>query len=284
MQIHSKTRCESFPLETEGGRYEVFVNLPLTYGERPEARYPVLYMVDGNLMFGNVTDAVRIAGMTRVLYPQLQLHGAGTPEMIVVAIGYPGEDALAVARETVLRRIYDYTARTVPGAPLQDHCLAVSPKYKFGGASAFLRMLTVDVRREIEQRFRVDAKLRLLFGGSAGGHFAAYTLLNATDAFTHYIIASPAIELCGEDIYDQEASYAAAHADMPVAVFMSFGTREWEGMSGIRLASGTTRFAEKLLARNYPSLRLHLRILPDEAHEGAIQTALPRGLETLLGA
>jgi predicted alpha/beta superfamily hydrolase len=89
MQLHSKTLTEGFPLETEGGGYEVYVNLPLTYRERPDAHYPVLYMVDGNLMFGNVTDAVRIAGMARVLYPQLQLHGAGTPEMIVVAIKIP---------------------------------------------------------------------------------------------------------------------------------------------------------------------------------------------------
>lgn len=282
MNAHSKTAHDSFVVETQGGnRYEVYVNLPVTYATRPETHYPVLYVLDANLLLGSVCDSVRIASLPRILFPDLQLHGSSIPEMIIVGIGYPGDDPLGVARTTVLRRIYDYTARTIPEAPLQQHCLAVSPDYKFGGAPAFLRMLTGELRTRIEQRYRTDASTRVLFGGSAAGHFAAYTLLSEPQMFSHYVIASPAIELCGQDIYEKEAAYARSHDDLPARVFVSFGSLELEGMAAISAASSASRFAESLLLRGYKSLKLRTCILPGESHERAVPAALPRGLEVL---
>ncbi len=284
MQIHSKTISESFVITGEGGRrYEVCISLPVTYTSRPDARYPVLYVLDANLLFGSVCDSVRIASLARIMFPDLPLHGSSIPELIVAGIGYPGDDPLAVARETVVRRIFDYTARTVPEAPLQQHCLAVSPDYVFGGASAFLEMLTGEVRATVEKRYRVDTRERVLFGGSAGGHFTAYALFKDPAAFTHYLIASPATELCGNDIYAQEAAYAATHKDLPARVFISFGSEELTGMASISVASSASRLAESLLMRGYPSLRLNTCILQGETHERAVPAALPRGLETLFG-
>ena len=241
----------------------------------------MLYVLDANLLFGNVCDSMRIASLARVMFPDLPLHGSNIPELIVAGIGYPGTDPFEVARETVVRRIFDYTARTVPEAPLQQHCLMVSPEYRFGGAGAFHSLLTGPVRKELEQRYRVDPATRVLFGGSAGGHFTAYTLFRSPDAFTHYVIASPATELCGNDIYDQEAAYAAGHSDLPVRVFISFGSDELSGMASISVASSASRLAEALLMRAYPNLRLHTCILNGETHERAVPAALPRGLEVL---
>jgi predicted alpha/beta superfamily hydrolase len=240
-------------------------------------------VLDANLVFGSVCDSVRIASLARVMFPGINIHGSNIPELIVVGIGYPGDDPLSVARETVLRRIYDYTARTVPEALLQQHCLAVSPEYTFGGAGAFLSMLTGTVRETIERRYRADPEVRVLFGGSAGGHFTAYSLFKAPGAFTHYVIASPATELCGADVYEQEAAYAASHKDLPARVFISFGSDELTGMASISVASSASRLAETLLMRGYPSLRLHTCILQGETHERAVPAALPRGLEVLFG-
>jgi predicted alpha/beta superfamily hydrolase len=283
MHAHSKTASETFVIEGAHGPYEVHVCLPVTYGKRPNARYPVLYALDANLIYGAVCDTVRIASLARVLYPNLELHGPGVPEMIIVGVGYPGDDPEALARETTMRRIYDFTARTVPGAPLQEHCYQVSPDYKFGGAHAFLDMLTKTIRARVEKDYRVDDSTRILFGGSAGGHFTSFAMLSRPDAFTHYIIASPAVELCGDDIYKLEEQYAATHDDLSAKVFISFGSREWAGMAGISIASSTSRLFEALLKRGYPSLQLHDCILQGEGHEGAVPAALARGLEALLG-
>ena len=284
IQAHSKTTGETFVMDGAGGRkYEIFVSLPVTYGSQTDRRYPVLYVLDANLIFGSACDSVRIASLARVMFPDLPLHGSSIPEMIVVGIGYPGTDAFTLARETVVRRIYDYTARTVPEAPLQQHCLMVSPEYRFGGAADFHALLTGSIRTEIEQRYRVDPGVRAIFGGSAGGHFTAHTLFRSPEAFTHYVIASPALELCGNDIYDQEAAYAAGHRDLPARVFISFGSDELGGMASISVASSASRLAESLLMRGYPSLRLHTCILNGENHERAVPAALPRGLECLFG-
>ncbi|HVK79814.1 MAG TPA: alpha/beta hydrolase-fold protein [Verrucomicrobiae bacterium] len=284
MHAHSKTASETFVIDGEHGDYEIHVCLPVTYAKRPDARYPVLYALDANLIYGSVCDSVRIASLARVLYPNLELHGPGVPEMIVVGIGYPGKDPEALARETTMRRIYDFTGRVAPGAPLQEHCYQVSPDYKFGGAHAFLEMLTATVRARIESTYRVEESTRILFGGSAGGHFTTFAMLSRPEAFTHYIIASPAVELCGDDIYALEAQYAKTHDDLKAKVFISFGSRELAGMAGISIASSTARLFESLLKRGYPGLQLHECILQGEGHEGAVPAALTRGLETLLGA
>src|SRR3546814_20468424 len=57
----------------------ILVSLPP--GTAPDSGYPVLYVLDGNAMFAGFAEARRIQA----------LGNSGIDKMIIVGIGYPGE-------------------------------------------------------------------------------------------------------------------------------------------------------------------------------------------------
>jgi predicted alpha/beta superfamily hydrolase len=286
---HNNVLTESLSLTGSNGLgYQVHVSLPITYEARPLQAYPVLYVLDSFLLFGAASDIARFASIGRVVYPQEGILVEATPpELIVVAIGYPGSDPVEAAFEMGRRRTHDSTTRSEDlgegerlRMPLEEMFGQELPAY--GGGEAFKRVLIDEVIPLIEGRYRVDSRQRVLYGGSTSGHFAAFVLVTEPQSFTDYIIASPVIYLCGEDIFEREAAYAEAHDDLPANVFLSFGSREWDRYAFSSIVSSTTRLGEKLLLRNYSSLNLHAHVFQDENHTRAAVSALSRGLEVLL--
>jgi enterochelin esterase-like enzyme len=77
------TELLKFSSSIVGQEYRIFVALPNStfldsYTENPNLRYPVLYVLDANALFGMVTETVRIFNLLGVI-----------DELIVVGIGYP---------------------------------------------------------------------------------------------------------------------------------------------------------------------------------------------------
>ena len=123
MQAHSKTAGDSFVINGEGGRrYEVSVTLPVTYRSRPETRYPVLYVLDANLMFGSVCDSVRIASLASPLLviatdkddvvPTAQsehlYNAAASPKRLVIIEGAGHNDEEILAGPRVIAAIVEF--------------------------------------------------------------------------------------------------------------------------------------------------------------------------------
>ncbi len=285
---HSATRLDDFDLTWRGARYQIYVSLPARHGG--QSTYPVLYILDANLLFGAAADIARMVSLARTLAPEgAELPMSLPPEMIVVGIGYPAEDARSLTMDFSKRRMYDFTSKAdnlgPEGERLKKPLLQFYPDgVPYGGAASFLELLTTELRSTLQKRYRVDPSRSILFGASAGATFAAYALLEATSAFTHYLIASPSLNLCGEDLFEREAAYAKSHDDMAANVFLSFGSRELDLFSQAAIASSTTRFAELLIRRNYKSLKLKTTIFQDETHARACLAALARGLDALFGA
>ncbi|MBP2300748.1 alpha/beta hydrolase [Azospirillum picis] len=146
--------------------YSVFAAWPET--PPPPDGYPVLYLLDGNSVFGTATEAMRVVGG----------HGAavGIAPAVVVAVGYPTERAFEQTR-----RARDYTP-PAEGAPPGT-----------GGADAFLAFLEDQVKPEVERRFRIDRSRQTLFGHSFGGLFVLYALFSRCGAFQRYVAASPSV-------------------------------------------------------------------------------------------
>ena len=266
-----------------GHHAELHVSLPATYGEGGQ-RYPVLYVLDAYLYFGIASDLARLYGMgnfaTRSKPPGLKLPS----EMIVVGIGYPGEQPVEMARDLLKRRMFDYTSLANPtgeGERLRSVTLTDHPNgIPYGGAAEFFSLLKDAVVPLIDSSYRTSDE-KVLYGSSSGGHFAAYALLREDSPFSQYIIGSPAIYLCGEDLMEREATYAAEHQDLAAKVFLSFGNREWDEYAFPAVAGGTTRFGEKLVLRGYPSLRLRTQIIDRANHIEGCVASLLFGLSTL---
>lgn len=158
---------KTFSLTAANGRpYEIVVATPT--GPTPAAGYPVVYVLDPHIMFGAMTESVRLMARRQDVGEQ----------SVVVGIGYP---ASADPRK---ERAIDYTPafgsepNKTPGT---------------GGAEAFLGFVHDTLKPAIGKRWKIDVKREMLFGHSLGGLFTLYTLINRPDTFDTYVAASPSI-------------------------------------------------------------------------------------------
>jgi predicted alpha/beta superfamily hydrolase len=166
------------------------------------------------------------------------------------------------------------TCRSAPGAGART-----------GGAPGFLHFLTNNLRRDIEGRFRTTHE-NTLFGFSGGGTFCVYSLLANPEGFSGYICASSDPAAQDGALFRMERQYAASHHDMRAKLFLSAGEEELTDphVAAYGLVSGTSRLAEVLSTRNYPSLDLHARIIPGEVHDtSGAAAAMHWGLTALWG-
>lgn len=163
-------RAQQFDIASpRNGTFRIYVSEPT--GKEPPGGYPVIYLLDGNSVFGTMVEAAR-------------LQAGRIGPAIIVAIGYPGDLPLDGPR-----RFYDLTpptdARNVPGK--------MQSVRRTGGRDDFLKFLLEQVKPFVEGRYRIDPRRQTLFGHSLGGQFVLHALFARPDAFHKYVSASPSI-------------------------------------------------------------------------------------------
>ena len=93
-----------------------------------------------------------------------------------------------------------------------------------GAAERFLAFLSQELRPYLHKQYRLDPEDAVLVGDSVGGLFALYTVFHQPEAFQRYVIGSPSIYHDDAITFAYEATYAKAHQDLPVTIFLSGGT------------------------------------------------------------
>lgn len=158
---------ERFTLDSTaipGRRYHIHVRLPEDYARNPEARYPVVYLLDGD-------------SLLPMLAPLhlFMTYEDSVPEVIMVGIGYGtfGEGN---------RRGDDYRI-PLPGGTVPQG----------GGAPAFARMLRDELVPQIDARFRTDPERRILMGQSMGGQFVLWSAWTEPDAWWARIVSNASL-------------------------------------------------------------------------------------------
>jgi predicted alpha/beta superfamily hydrolase len=261
---------EPFSVQSEAFSYahQVTVALPASYAAQPGRKFPVLWVLDSPLVMRAVV------GLLDVL-----VVGNLSPEMIVIGIGSPAEEGLA----GVGRRVMDFsppgTGYAPPGlAGERWSALAPIPEFPHK-ADAFLGLLVDELRPRLAARFRFSGE-HALFGHSAGGMFAAYSLFTRPGAFQKMIIGSPYLEGVAGAVFKAEARYAETHEDLDVEVFLAAGEKEAEdyfvAVSG-NLES-TARLSRTLTARHYPSLVLGTRFFAGKDHYTVLPDVITSGI------
>jgi predicted alpha/beta superfamily hydrolase len=225
-----------------GRNYDIYVLLPTNYAQSQKA-YPVLYLLDGQWDF-KLLDSI---------YGGL-LYDKFVPEMIIVGITYSGQGA-----DYGALRAMDYT-------PVQDPFVAGS-----GDAPKFLAFLKERLLPFIETEYRVDASWRVLMGSSYGGIFTLYALFSDPGLFSGYVAASPSVVYGNRFAFNQEATYASSHKDLPVRLFLSVG-------DGEDLKRPVDEFMHVLRGRHYVGLELETRIIEGERHSSNKPEAYNRAL------
>jgi predicted alpha/beta superfamily hydrolase len=231
-----------------GRDYDIQVSLPADYARNPGARYPVLYIVDGQWDF-----KLMLSVQGGLVYDRF------TPQIIIVGITWSGANAN-----------YD-SLRAMDLTPAATRRLPGS-----GAAPQFLAFIKDQLIPFVEATYRADPARRVLMGSSFGGLFTLYALFSDPSLFAGYMAGSPSVTYAGRTGFALEASYAAAHRDLPVRLYIAVGSIE-------DLANPVQEFWGVVRSRNYAGLTLETRVIEGERHSGNKPEAFNRGLRFILG-
>ena len=229
-QIYSELIADSF---------HVFVSIPDDYYSN-EKKYPVLYVLDGDVAFGMASGIAR--------YLQI---GDNIPELIIVGIGYGELDKAAGEKR---RRDY----RPTPT----------------GGAENFLNFLNEQLIPHIDSKYRTIPDDRIVNGYSIGGLFALYTLFTKPETFNRYIIGSPTLTWDNYSIYNYEENSPDKIGEMKLSVFISVGSEE----SDEKYFNPIDKMVTQIQERNYPGVKLEAKVFDGSTHLMGPPESLTHGL------
>jgi predicted alpha/beta superfamily hydrolase len=253
----------SFVLHSEsvGADFQVSVSFPFFYRQMPEARFPVLYVLDAWWTFGMATDIARVLSADQVI-----------PQMIVVGVGYPGGIGEAIALRT-----RDMTLRK--SEALEEMIAAEitafgpHPPLDSGGSDDFLHFLRDELIPLIERDYRADPDRRVLHGHSLGGTFVVDALFRQPDTFTEYIASAPFLVADGGLSFENELEYAGQHKSIPAGLYMAVGTKDLP-----EIVSSVTALADTLRVREYEGLRWRSAAFEGETHRSVMPVVLRDGV------
>jgi len=256
---------EVFDLRSEdiGQTYEIRVALPDSYGtDEQQESYPLLVLLDADYSFAIARNVVQHLA---------QRHNQ-LPEMIIVAIAYPG------AAEDYdfyhLTRTRDYTPFFFPTGGYGEEMQRVS-----GGGPAFLNFIESDLFPVLENRYPISDEDRTLEGHSYGGLFTTWVLFTRPDLFARWIIVSPSYWYADEFIYGYEDEFAANHDTLNEVVFATVGS--WERNSELDMIELMDRMAAQIEAHDYDGLSFDHYLYEQETHASIWPAAISRGLRSV---
>ncbi len=253
------TVCD-FHSTVNGQHYKLFVSLPNSYSAKDTTRYPVLYLLDGNLFFTLLQSMQRF-----------YLSGEEVPEMIIVGIGYPINTVL----ESMPNRTLDYTPTRDTAF---DNMLTKELRMPIisGGAASFLQTLKKDILPFIEGQYHTSGD-RAIVGHSFGALFGAYVLFHEPSIFHRYLLSSVSIPWDKNEMLQEELNYYNnGNRWMNARVFITVGDREENGMQPLM-----KELVNNMRAHHYAGLELDDHVLENETHTSAIATALNQGVRYL---
>ena len=250
-----------------GRSYPVWVDLPASYAQHPERRYPVLFTTDAQWAFPIIRGVRTLMGR----------GGKRFEDFILV--GLPPQQGLS-ARDS---RSRDYTPtdpRQRAGFDPRDY---EAPLY--GQAERWREVIEQQVFPLIASHYRADMQRKVYAGHSYGGLFGSYVLLSKPAMFEKYILGSPSFWFDQGHIFDIEAGYAARHDDLPAQVMMYIGGYEQPGEhprsagpGGKDMVGDVQRFAQVLRSRGYPGLQVGYDVVPEEDHGSVYPVFIARAL------
>lgn len=222
---------------------ELNVYLPLSYGTDPEARYPVIYLLDGSAD----EDFIHIAGLVQFAsFSWIQM----VPESIVVGIAN-------------VDRKRDFT---YPSKNEKDQKELPTS----GGSAAFIEALEREILPLIESRYRIDGG-RTLIGQSLGGLLATEILLKKPALFDRYIIVSPSLWWDDGSLLGADPAPGLEKASVFVGV----------GKEGEIMETAARRLHARLKALDPGPSRLFFHHFPELDHGDTLHLAVYRALDDL---
>ncbi|MCR8642848.1 alpha/beta hydrolase-fold protein [Paenibacillus sp. N1-5-1-14] len=244
-------------------RYQVMVAVPSA--APPTGGYPVLYVLDGNSVFGTVVEAVRLQSNR----PDI----TGVLPAIVVGIGYPVETPFSS------ERFYDLTPMPTTE---YAHRFRDGEVPKQGGAAQFLQFIEEELKPQIESEFPINRDRQTIFGHSLGGLFAVYTLFTKPHAFQSYIAGSPSIHWNEAFMLEAEQRFVNEWKlpSQPINVMLGVGEQERTHIA--QNCARASALAERLVILADQGLSVKYKEFEGEGHVSVLPVLISQGLRVAL--
>ncbi len=239
---------------------DIYVQLPYSYNANSNEKYPVIYILDGDVLLPTVVNVHDF------------YSGGFMPEMIIVGIS----NAENRTRDLTTSKI---TSRR--GMPYNE---------EHGEAKYFLSFIKTELIPYIESKYAVT-NYRTLIGHSYAGLFTIYTLLNEPDLFANYISIDPSLDWDDQKIMKQAKSDFLNKNFHGKGLFMSLGGQLHMQDSGITIenvmqdSSEYTLFArsnielyQSIEGNKNSNLQFTWQFYPKELHGTIPQPSIKDGL------
>lgn len=251
ISIGTRHTLSSHILEEER---EYWVYVP--ENQSPEQKYPVLYLLDGDSFFHSVVGFTRLFSTSKV---------SSLSPCIVVAV-------------LNTDRTRDFTPTC--SAARRDGTVHPDDKPDGGGAEAFYRFLTEELRPVIEKELPVSGQ-NLLVGHSYAGLFTLNVLLTHPDAFNSYIAVDPSLWWDRGYLLKQIKRNTNKLDFSGKQLYVAFATQSRLDRKLIHfpLVDDFMETVIPLMEQQY--LRVHSRKFPEEAHGTVALPGFYDGLKNL---
>lgn len=230
--------------ESVNDTFRILVSLPDNYSLN-EQKYPVLYVLDGDIAFGMAASIAR--------YLQI---GDNIPELIIVGIGYGSIDKSAGEKR---KRDYRPTSAN--------------------GAENFLSFLEEELIPHIDSNYRTVPDDRTINGYSIGGLFGLYSLFTKPEIFSRYILGSPSLSWDDYSIFKYEENSPGKILDKKINIFISVGSEEPDEKYFNPIDNLVTQMQE----RKYSGVKLEAKVFDGSTHLAGPPESLTHGLLSVFG-
>lgn len=208
----------SFMSTVLGNRRGIWIYLPPSYGENTAARFPVVYMHDGQNLFDPR------AAFGGVAWSADDAMNGGAEDATI-------REAIIVGVENTADRIAEYT-------PTRD------ATYGGGNGDAYLRMLIDEVKPMIDRTYRTlpDRANTALVGSSLGGLISSYAGVRRADVFGLIGSMSPST-WWNDGVILREVATTPMRAARPLRVYVDSGNAgdSMDGVTQTRELAATYR-------------------------------------------
>ena len=184
----------SFESEVLNERKTIVVIPPYNYKDRPDEKFPVVYVLDpGNNLFATFGIVNYYSDMLKIM-----------PRMIIVGI--------------------------VSGDREKDYLPTPSKEQPTGGgADKFLRFINSELVTLIDSTYPVNTE-RCIIGHSAGGLFAIYALVNQPELFNSFICIDPSLWYDDQSCIKAMPEFLKYNKKIKKSIFISLSNEKEMGV------------------------------------------------------
>jgi predicted alpha/beta superfamily hydrolase len=253
---HDSDEKESKPTttlfsESVKDSFSIFISLPKDYLKKKNQNFPVIYLLDANVYFDIVADAMK----------------ENNSNAILVGLGYKD----FIMMDSLRNRDY-----TFPKAAPQDS-FSIS-----GDADKFLSFIKGEILPYIDKTYRTEKGNRTLMGHSLGGYFTLFTLqqelLNKSNFFKNYVAASPSLQYCNNYLIKQFQSIS--YNENNKTLFLTFGANEdSEDGTGTKSIENFNLFTTLISDNKLKNIKVKREVYPKFGH---METAVPTFTKALI--